>query len=363
MADLSVNVCGLALRNPILPAAGPPGRNGEALVACAKGGAGGLVSKTVSTQPAQVPTPNMAEIRGGFLNTELWSELPVEQWVSREYARAKETGLPLIISLGYSAADIADLAPRVRPFADALELSTHYIGEDPGPMMDAIRAAKGAVQVPVFVKLSPLGREMVAAAQAAQEAGADGLALINSFGPCLAIDVESGLPLMGSETGYGWLSGPALKPLAVRCIFDVARAVPLPILGVGGVTDGRDAIEMMMAGAAAVQVCTAAILKGPTVFGKIASDMDAWLEEHGHTSLAAIQGLTLKRWSERQTRATPVPPSLDLDACTGCRLCEASCVYDAIHVIDKKAVLDQERCTGCGLCVTRCRPAALRMAR
>lgn len=363
MADLSVNVCGLALRNPVLPAAGPPGRNGEALVACAKGGAGGLVSKTVSTQPAQVPTPNMAETRGGFLNTELWSELPAEQWIAREYGLAKQTGLPLIVSLGYSAADIANLAPRVRSFADALELSTHYIGEDPRPMMDAIRAAKEAVQVPVLVKLSPLGREMVVAAQAAQEAGADGLVLINSFGPCLAIDVESGLPLMGSETGYGWLSGPALKPLAMRCIFDVARTVSLPILGVGGITRGVDAIEMMMAGASAVQVCTAAILKGPAVLGKIASEMDAWLEGHGYASLKAIQGLTLKKWTERQPRTTAIPPSLDLDACTGCRLCEISCVYDAIHVIDKKAVLDKERCAGCGLCVTRCRPGALRIAR
>jgi dihydroorotate dehydrogenase subfamily 1 len=363
MADLSVNVCGLALRNPVMPAAGPPGRSGQALIACAKGGAGALVSKTVSTQPAQVPTPNMAEVPGGFLNTELWSELPAERWISREYALAKETGLPLIIGLGYSAADIAALAPRVRPFADALELSTHYIGEDPQPMMDAIRAAKEAIQVPVWVKLSPLGREMVAAAQAAYEAGADGLVLINSFGPCLAIDVESGLPVMGSETGYGWLSGPALKPLAVRCIFDVARAVSLPIIGVGGITRGVDAIEMMMAGASAVQVCTAAILKGPAVLGKIASEMDAWLEGHGYASLKAIQALTLKKWTERQPRTTAIPPSLDLDACTGCRLCEISCVYDAIHVIDKKAVLNEDRCAGCGLCVTRCRPGALRIAR
>jgi dihydropyrimidine dehydrogenase (NAD+) subunit PreA len=139
--------------------------------------------------------------------------------------------------------------------------------------------------------------------------------------------------------------------------------VPLPIFGVGGITGGLDAIEMVMAGAAAVQVCTAAILKGPRVFGRIVSEMDIWLEEHGHTSLDAIQGLTLKRWGERQPRTTAVPPSLDLDACTGCRLCETSCMYDAIHVIDNKAVLDEERCAGCGLCVTRCRPGALRIAR
>ena len=269
--------------------------------------------------------------------------------------------MPLIVSLGYSAADIANLAPRVRPFADGLELSTHYIGEDPEPMREAIRAAKGAVDVPVLVKLSPLGREMVAAAQAAQSAGADGLVLINSFGPCLAIDPETALPLMGSKAGYGWLSGPALKPLALRCVFDVARNVSLPIFGVGGVASGQDAIEMMMVGASAVQVCTAAILRGPGVFGKIASEMDSWLGDHGYSSVSEIKGLTLARLKGRIPRSSALPPSLDEDACTGCGLCELSCVYEAIHVVDKKAVLDQGLCAGCGLCVTRCRPGALRM--
>jgi len=215
--------------------------------------------------------------------------------------------------------------------------------------------------VPVFVKLSPLGREMVAAAQAAHEAGADGLALINSFGPCLAIDPETALPLLGGKDGYGWLSGPALKPLALRCIYDVARTVPLPILGVGGVSRGVDAIEMLMVGASAVQVCTAAILRGPSVYGEIAAQMDAWLRAHGYESIGEVQGLTLKKVRQRSARTEGVAPVLDVEECTGCGLCEASCVYDAIRVVDTKAVLDAAACSGCGLCVTRCRPRALRM--
>jgi Dihydroorotate dehydrogenase len=155
VAKLAVEIAGIRLENPVLPAAGPPVWNGEAMKACAAGGAGALVSKTVSVHPAAVPTPNMAEIPGGFLNTELWSELPVEQFIEREYPLAKETGLPLIVSIGYTPEEIAALAPLVRPFADALELSTHYIGDDPGPMIEAIHAAKAAVDVPVFVKLSP----------------------------------------------------------------------------------------------------------------------------------------------------------------------------------------------------------------
>jgi dihydroorotate dehydrogenase subfamily 1 len=300
----------------------------------------------------------MAEIRGGFLNTELWSELPVEQFIEREYPMARETGLPLIISLGYTAEEIAQLAPRVRPFADALELSTHYIGDDPTPMMDAIRAAKGAVDVPVFVKLSPF-RDMKTAARAAAEAGADGIVAINSFGPCLGVDVETGRLLMGSEEGYGWLSGPALKPLALRCVFDVARAVDLPVIGVGGISRGTDAIEFFMVGASAVGVCTAAILRGPTVFGKIASQIEEWLDEHGYRSVREIQGLAIRHWEERTFRTTHTPPELDVEACIGCELCEISCVYDAIRVVDEKAVLSPEECYGCGLCVTRCPVGAL----
>jgi dihydroorotate dehydrogenase (NAD+) catalytic subunit len=358
MADISVEIAGLRFANPVMPAAGPPGWNGEAMKVCAQGGAGAIVAKTVSVKPAVVPTPNMARIPGGFLNTELWSELSVEQFIEREYPIAKEAGVPLIVSLGYTAEEIAQLAPRVRPFADALELSTHYIGDDPSPMMDAIRAAKDAVDVPVFVKLSPF-RDMTTAAQAAAQAGADGIVAINSFGPCLGVDIETGQMLMGSKEGYGWLSGPALKPPALRCVFDVARTVELPIIGVGGITRGIDAIEFFMVGASAVGVCTAAILKGPAVFGQIAREIGEWLDEHGYGSVKALRGLAIERWRKREFRTMHVPPVLDVDTCTGCGLCEASCVYDAIHVVDDKAKLTPEACYGCGLCVTRCPVRAL----
>jgi dihydroorotate dehydrogenase (NAD+) catalytic subunit len=353
--DLAVEICGIRFPNPVMTAAGPPGRDGAALLECAAGGAGGLVAKTISRTPALVPTPNMAEIGHGFLNTELWSELPADQWIEREYPVARTAGVPLIVSLGYTAADIAELAPRIRPFADAVELSTHYIGEDAGPMAEAIAAARDALDVPVLVKLSPLGREMSRAAEAAAIAGADGIVAINSFGPCLSIDIETGTPRMGGADGAGWLSGPALKPLALRCVRDVARAVDLPVIGCGGVSRGTDVIEMAMAGASAVQVCTAAILRGRGVFGRIAAETATWLSAHGHRSLAEVRGLALRSPSPDATR----PPVLDLDLCNGCGLCEGSCVYDAIRVVDRRAVLDEERCERCGLCISRCRPGAL----
>jgi dihydroorotate dehydrogenase subfamily 1 len=357
MAKISVQICGLNFFNPILPAAGPPSKDGAMLQAAANGGAGGLVTKTISVNPADVPRPCMAEIRGGFLNTELWSELPKEQWIETEYALARETGLPVIVGLGYTAGQIRELAPLVKPFADALELSTHYVGNDISPIIDALRAAKAAVDVPVFMKLSPHSN-IQQIATALEEAGADGLVMINSFGPCLSIDLETGLPLMGSKDGFGWLSGAAIKPLALRCVYDAARVVKIPIFGVGGVVNGRDVAEMFMAGASAVQVCTEAILRGPTVYGKIAQELNAFLDKHGYKSVEEIKGLTIRRMAERGAPKATKPPYVDMKRCNLCGLCEISCPYDAISK-GEVLIIDGEKCFTCGLCVTRCKQGAL----
>jgi dihydroorotate dehydrogenase subfamily 1 len=361
MAKLSVSVCGLEFANPILPAAGPPSRDGATLQAAARGGAGGLVTKTVSVVPAVVPRPCMAEIRGGFLNTELWSELAVEQWIETEYALARSTGLPVIISLGYTADQIRQVAPLVRPFADALELSTHYVGNDIAPIVNALNAAKAAVDVPVFIKLSP-HPNIQEIAVALEDARADGLVMINSFGPCMSIDLETGLPLMGSKEGYGWLSGAAIKPLAVRCIYDAARVVNIPIFGVGGIVNGRDVAEMFMAGASAVQVCTEAILRGPTVYARIARELDAFLEQHGYASVDEIKGLTIRKMAERGAPQAERPPNVDMERCSLCGLCEISCPYRAISTSESALLIDKHKCFSCGLCVSRCKRQALAMA-
>jgi len=361
MAKLSVSVCGLEFANPILPAAGPPSKDGATLQAAARGGAGGLVTKTVSVVPAVVPRPCMAEIRGGFLNTELWSELAVEQWIETEYALARSTGLPVIISLGYTADQIRQVAPLVRPFADALELSTHYVGNDIAPIVNALNAAKAAVDVPVFIKLSP-HPNIQEIAVALEDARADGLVMINSFGPCMSIDLETGLPLMGSKEGYGWLSGAAIKPLAVRCIYDAARVVNIPIFGVGGIVNGRDVAEMFMAGASAVQVCTEAILRGPTVYARIARELDAFLEQHGYASVDEIKGLTIRKMAERGAPQAERPPNVDMERCSLCGLCEISCPYRAISTSESALLIDKHKCFSCGLCVSRCKRQALAMA-
>lgn len=357
MTNLSVEFCGIKLKNPVMPAAGPPIRDGQAAIAAAVGGAGCIVTKTISVKAAEVPRPCMTEpFRGSFLNAELWSELTPEIWLEREYPRAKEAGLPIIAGLGYTADDIRQLAPKITPFAAGLELSTHYLGGDTSPVEEAIRAAKESSSLPIFVKLSPQV-DIPTFAKAAEQAGADGIVLINSFGPCLDIDLETGKPVMGSQTGYGWLSGKAIFPLALRCVYQAAQTVKIPIIGVGGVSSGIDAVKMMMAGAVAVQVCTAAILEGPHVYGRIVQEIKNYMIKTGYRSVDDFRDLALKNKPETAT-INPIPPEVVAESCTACGLCQKSCAYGAI-TIKESAIIDREKCFGCGLCATRCQRGAI----
>jgi dihydroorotate dehydrogenase subfamily 1 len=361
---LQTKFIGFDVKNPLMPAPGPPVRDAKACIDCIKGGCGVMVTKTISVKAAPVPQPNMYESQDHkyFLNTELWTELTPEQWIDHEYPKIREAcnaaKIPLVASMGYTAEEIAEMAPKVAPFADALELSTHYISDDPKPMQDAIRAAiKGSGGKPVFVKLSPF-RDAHIAAQAAKDAGVTGVVCINSFGPTLALDIErKGAPFMGSESKYGWMSGPAIKPLAMRVVYDVCREVDLPVIAVGGISNGRDAIEYLMAGAQGLGICTAAIVEGRDVFNKIAGEMSEWMEEHGYKDIHELIGLAQKHGPLTQK----LPPVVDQEKCVGCGSCVTSCLYEAMQMNDDghAYVAKPDVCFRCGLCYSRCPAGAI----
>ncbi len=361
MANTRVEVAGLRFKNPILTAAGPGSKDGMTLLSAAAGGAGGLVAKTVSVKPAKVPRPNMSALgsgrvasRRGLLNAELWSELSVERWLEKEYAIALSSGLPLIASVGYTPDEVTEIGPKVVDAGvHAIEFSTHYVGGH----REIAEALREAVDVPIFAKLSP--RVDVSAVATAIEPFVDGFVAINTYGPCLRIDVETGRPTLGSENGYGWLSGAALKPIALRCVADIAKSVEKPVIGVGGVSSGEDAIEFFMAGAHLVQVCTAAILNGDTIYGQIAREVSEWLDKHDYGSVEEVRAMALPHIRDNESLSPPA--EVNTEMCTLCGLCPKSCVYDAITLDRENEVLtiDPKKCAGCGLCVTVCPEHAL----
>jgi dihydroorotate dehydrogenase (NAD+) catalytic subunit len=318
------------------------------------------VTETVSIAPAQVSRPYLIKIKDSLISVELWGELPLDQWLKYEYPKAKRTKLPLIASIGYNAEEVRKLAPRVAAAgADALELTTHYLS-DPASTIEATKAAKEVVNIPVFVKLNPNAVDIVQLARSVEKAGANGIVAINPLGPCLAIDIENAMPMLGSPKGYGWLSGPSIKPFAIRCVADIACAVKIPIIGSGGVSTGRDAIEFIMAGASAVQLSTAAIIRGHKIYGLIADEMGKFMHAKGYTTVNDFKGVALHHIPEETFRAKAKPVEVIASKCTACGLCERQCLYDAIHVVGRLAKVDPVKCSECGLCVSVCPTRGIR---
>ena len=389
MADLAVNLFGLDFPNPVWTAAGPTVRNGEMVARQVAGGAGGAVCKTISSTAARPPAFHMLNLsRGrkeGLLNTELWSELPPGDWLEREYAVALRAGVPVIASVGYTADEVVRLgAAAERAGVHALEVTVHYAKEEPWQVMKALRAA---VSIPLIAKLSPHDPAGLVETARRLEPYVDAVAAVNSLGPALRIDIETGRRLLGSELGTGWLSGPPIKPLALAIVFDLARTLRVPVIGVGGVRTGADVVEFLMAGASAVQVCTANILEGPQVFGRITKELDTWLDEHAHATARELTGLYARRLgagpaapvagqadegaaaedgaaaasATTRVRYEAPPPRLVPHTCNLCGTCARLCPYDALTMEKKGVRIDAARCHGCGLCVSVCPTGALEM--
>lgn len=393
--DLTVEIAGLKLKNPILNAACPISRDGPAMERLAEAGIGGLVSKTIGVVAAKVPRPHMGvvnrgivdmvvptyrggqfqtrvnKIRGAFyglLNAELWTDLPPEQWFEKElpYARkvADKFGIPLIASIGYKPHELRELGPKaVKAGAEGIEFSTHYLGYDYRPVIESAKALREAVDVPIFPKLSPHIYGLTEMVKELEQVGVDGVVAINTVGPALHIDIETGRPYMGGPFGHGWLSGPAIKPIGVAIVAEIAKNTKLPVIGVGGVTTPEDVIEYIMAGASAVQVCTSVLVEGVGVIKRLVEGVETWLKEHGYSSIEDIRGKALKYLTKEPGWWEIKPPKVNEELCISCGLCEQVCDYDAVHLVGKGGkllpVVNEQKCYGCGLCTTACPTRAI----
>lgn len=321
-------------------------------------GVGAVVVKTVYPKEEDTPRPCMAALRGGTMINHDWSALSAEQ-ICRQMKIAKEGKKPVIVSIFGDIGEEVRMAKLLEESgADMLELP---IGTPPlEQLQENIRRIKEAVTIPLGVKIGPDIQDIARYAKGIEQAGADYISGINTLGPVLAIDAKTGRPLLGSKFGYGYLSGPAIKPLALRCVAEMAKSVKIPIVGGGGVSDGKDAIEFLMAGATCVQLHTVAILKGLGVFSKIVDEISEIMTTLGYNSLEEIRGLSLKYLNEEPSLARRIP-SVNLDLCNGCGICERACAYTAIKVHEGAARVDETACFGCGLCATLCPVNAIKL--
>ena len=281
-------------------ASGILGTTSDILRRAAQSGAGAVVTKSVGPKPREgYPNPTVVEVGCGLLNA-VGLPNPGIQAFAEEIRDLGDLEVPLIVSVyGFSPEEYAEVAEAaVEAGADAVELNLSCphvrgagadVGSRPELVSEIVERVKGVVDKPVFAKLTPNVSDIVRLAEAAVEAGADALTAINTL-RAMAIDVETARPILSNR--IGGLSGPAIKPVAVRCVYELHRELDVPIIGCGGVTSWRDAVEFMLAGASAVQVGTAVALKGLNIFRLITEGVKSYLERKGYGSVREIVGLS-----------------------------------------------------------------------
>ncbi|MGC9345658.1 MAG: dihydroorotate dehydrogenase [Candidatus Bathyarchaeales archaeon] len=297
---LSINLAGLKLANPTMLASGILGLSAESLSNIVMGGAGAIVTKSIGLEPWKgYANPTIVQTSCGLINAVGLPNPGIDEFV-KEIREAKNFDVPLIVSIyGFSSEEYAKVAKRaVDAGADAVELNVSCphvretgseIGQNPEILAEVVRKVKAAAEKPVFVKLSPNVTDIAEIAEVATKAGADALTAINTV-KAMAIDTETAMPILSNKTGG--LSGPAIKPIAVRCVYEIYEQVKVPIIGCGGITNWRDAVEFLLAGALAVQIGTAVAVKGPNIFRTVTRGINAYLKKKGFKSVNEIVGLS-----------------------------------------------------------------------
>ena len=284
---------GLPLANPVMTASGTFGNGLDYVKVFDIQRLGAIVSKAVTLRPRRGNIqPRIAETAGGMINSIGLQNIGLEA-ILRDVAPVWATWrVPVVVNVaGESLGDYAELARRLDGVAgvSGLELNVSCpnvedgleFGTDPCAAAEVTAAVRRRTTLPVIVKLTPNVADIVAMARAVVDAGADALTLINTF-PAMSIDIEARRPALG--WGSGGLSGPALKPIALKMVYEVAAAVDVPIIGCGGVTSGEDAVEYLMAGACAVQVGTATFLN-PRAPLDVLEGLEAFLRDRKSTRL------------------------------------------------------------------------------
>ncbi|PVX26909.1 MAG: dihydroorotate dehydrogenase [Candidatus Bathyarchaeum sp.] len=303
MNKVATDIAGLKLQNPTMLAAGILGYTGLSMKRVIEAGAGAVVTKSMGLEPRTgYLNPTVVQTDCGLLNA-MGLPNPGIGHFKEEMTELKNAKAPTIFSIyGFSAEEFAKVAETaVKIGADALELNVScphvkkagaQIGSDPVLLADIVKKVKKQVNKPVIVKLTPNVTDITEIGKAAENAGADAITAVNTV-KGMAIDIETGMPILANK--YGGLSGPAIKPIAVRCVYDLYKSVTIPIIGCGGVTCWQDAVEFIQAGACAVQIGTAVAFKGVNVFSSVAKGIEEYIESKNLVGIKDVVGISHKK--------------------------------------------------------------------
>ena len=300
MASLDVKLFGLKFENPLILASGINDKTPEQWIRAHEEGAGGVVTKSIGIEPRKgYDNPTIVELPYGLINA---MGLPNPGWRGfLEMVEGYTFDFPLIVSIfGGTPEEFAFLAEKLSGVADAFELNLSCphakgygmeIGQKPENVYEVVKAVKDATDKPVIAKLTPNTNDITKLGLAAERGGADAVSAINTL-KAVAIDIYAKRPILSNKVG-GY-SGPGVKPVALRAVYDLAKALEIPVIGIGGITTWKDAVEFLLAGASALQIGTAVSLRGWKVFREISEGIEKYLEEEGFSSVREIVGLALE---------------------------------------------------------------------
>ena len=307
MVDLSVKLVGnIVLKNPIVIASGIPGTN--ALKMFVEKGVGAVTTKTVTPEPRRGhPPPNIIRLSYGFINAIGLRNPGIEGFIPelRELVEVARSHNSIVIgSVGAGTVEgYVNVSSRLEENGvDMVELNVscptakdvYSVGMDLKYLVEIVRETKSVLKIPVAVKLTPSYVDMGKVARLVVDAGADVLVAINTVAPATSLDINTGRPLLGNPEGFGGLSGPAIKPIAIAKVMEIALEVDVPVIGTGGIMDWRDAVEMILAGASAVGVLSAYFTRGFSFIDDILNGLSRYMVEKDYKSIEDFRGKALE---------------------------------------------------------------------
>ena len=301
----------MKLRNPTVLASGILGVTGSSLVNVARHGAGAVTTKSIGlNERAGHKNPILLAFDAGLINAVGLPCPGIEESLYELRYAVENSEAPVIASLFASTASefgvVAERVSRAKPAMIEVNISCPNVASEFGrpfaleatSAARAVEAVQANTRLPIVAKLSPNANNICDIARAVEEAGADAVSAVNTLGPGMVIDIHSAKPILCNKTGG--ISGPALRPIALRCVYDIYKAVDLPIIGIGGIDSGEAAIAMIMAGARAVGIGSGIYYRGIDVFSSVCKEIQEFMDHGGYSRIDEMIGIAHEKEARNQ---------------------------------------------------------------